>query len=184
MEFTRGSIELPRDLKIHIEICSECSSYLHELFSLNKALAHSDFEVRPGEMDDLTFEKIESIASERKIRSRVINDIFKIKWAWVPAAAAAIIIAILFVPRMVNKPAINGSGDIDFYPPNDITIEESLTSSDTLANQFLSTMAGDTTELDMASDELMIGSDINDMLNSLSNTELKALYKKLENLKG
>jgi hypothetical protein len=184
IEFRHGVSEISGDLKAHIENCPVCSSYLRELTGLDNILNRSHFEVRPGELDDLTFEKIVSIASGKKRIRETSGRIFRLKWALIPAAAAAVIIIAMFIPRMTNTPTVATSNSIDYYLPIDENLEETLASSDTLTNQFLLSMAGSSGDLDIVADELLSESDINDILSSLSASEMEALYQKLGNLKG
>lgn len=184
-EFRQGGVELPEELKSHVQSCPDCASYLKALGRLDQVLASVPLEVQPEELDNLTFERIVDLASSKGKKTGIIENIFKLKWAWIPAAAAAIIIAAIYVPQIIHRSTPTASNHTtDFYMPSDADLEAALLSSDTLTDQFLSTVAGNSTDLDLVNDELMSGADINDMINSLSNNELEALYKKLDNLKG
>ena len=191
--FGRGEPELSHDLKAHVESCPNCKPYFEELVRLNQILAKSHVKMRPGELDDLTFERIVGLASTKEKKAGVVADIFKIKWArksrvlttWIPAAAAAIIIGVLFMPQVINKPIpTTVAVSTTDFSTSDANLETALLSSDTLTNQFLSTIAGNSNEYDQADEVLLSGANINDMINGLSDNELQALYKKLDNLKG
>ena len=185
IEFRQGGFELSEKLNSHVESCPACASYLKALARLDQVLANAPLEIRPGELDDLTFERIVDLASSKGEKTGIFVNIFKLKWAWVPAAAAAIIIAAIYIPQITHKSTPTASiYTADSYMPSDADLEAALLSSDTLTDQFLSTIAGNSKDLDLVNDELMSGANINDIINSLSNSELEALYKKLGNLKG
>jgi hypothetical protein len=193
IEFSQGGVKLPEDLNSHIESCPACASYLSALARLDQVLASAPLEVRPGELDNLTFERIVDLATSKGEKTGIFANIFKPRWArksrvlttWILAAAAAIIIAAIYAPQIIHKSTpTTVNYTTDFYLPSDADLEATLLSSDTLTDQFLSTLAGNSTDLDQVNDELMSGANINDIINSLSNNELEALYKKLDNLKG
>lgn len=176
--------ELRPELKVHLKECADCSRYYRELVELGSALELSQLQVRPGELDDINFENIVKLAGETERAPEKVVRINFLRWAWAPAAAAALILVALLYPRNTgNTDSGNnywGYTDYDYSMP----LDEQIVSSDSLSGEVISSLASGTVDFEQAADELLDNSDIDDMLNSLTDSELKALGKRVDNLKG
>jgi len=178
--------ELSAPLKEHAGVCEACAVYLAELAGLNEMLATQQFRVRPGELDDIDFEKIESLAREKASRKtpwpRLLTGLRR--WAWAPAVAAALLFLMLIVPGVFRGPSDSNMPDADSYIYSGGQLENSIVASDSLGAELLSSLVTDSDDFDKAMEELTRESDINGLLNDMSISELKALYEKIDNLKG
>ena len=179
--FGRTIGEIDFELQKHSESCSECKAYLNDLSLLRDALTESPSQIYPGELDDIVFERIASIASGKGQDRRPAANARYLKWmlATVTAAAATILIIFLAWPRNNSDNPYTGIGLYSSYD-----IENAIVSSDTLGAEFVSALAGDDAEFENASDELLNGLDVNEMLSGMSADELKSIYDKINNLKG
>jgi hypothetical protein len=178
--FKQSGYEISGELVEHIQSCSSCSAYLRQLESLQEAL-NRPLAILPGELDDITWETIGATAPDRKKERRPAKFARLLKWSLVPAAitAAVILVIMLFKPG-----AKNDYSGMSIDPYTTLGTDNSILSSDSLSIQVLSSMAADDASLDRAADELLSGSDIDDLLGNLTPDELKALYDKIDNLKG
>jgi hypothetical protein len=181
-EFGERDYVLSAEMKSHVDSCAECSAYLKEITALKEALAKPSLSVRPGELDDITFEKIATLASAKTPRRGTIRVGWPVKWILAPltVAAFAVIIFILAKPVQQTDNSYAGIG-----PYSSVEIENAVLASDSTGANLLSSLAAsDTASLEYVSDELISDSDINDILGSMSVDELKTLYDKIDNLKG
>lgn len=176
-----GDIELPDNLRDHAESCPACSSYLAELVNLQSILEGSDLGVRPGELDDITFERIAEIAQGRR------PELIRLKWSkpgwlWAPVAAAAAIILVVLIPKFTNHApstiAINTTSSI-----TSAEVINDIARSDSLGIAFLTEMAGDI-NVEYVAQELLNGSDVEDLIYGLTQNEMEALSDKIDNLPG
>jgi hypothetical protein len=168
-------------LKEHADSCPACAVYLNEFSILRGALNEIHFGIRPGELDDISFERIAAMASNPAGKHRAIRIAWPIKWILAPVAVSAAAVLIFMLAKPVPKSDNSFTVSV---PYSSQEIESAILSSDTLGIEILSSLAGDDTELDRAADELISDSDIDDILSSMSADELKAVYDKIDNLKG
>ena len=177
------SSNISGDLLEHANSCAECSAYLEELEHMRTALNESELKVLPGELDDLTFEKIILADSGRARKYQPARVPWPLKWILAPAAVGVIAVLIVLFSGTGKKNVGDYTGIIS-DPYSDVAVDSTILSSDSLSIELLSSIAGNDADLDHASDELLSESDIDDILGSLTTGELKALYDKLNNLKG
>jgi len=168
--FERGVIELTAELKSHLDSCPACGEYLEELDTLKNLLDEQTFAVKPGELDDITFENVLVIEPKTEYRG-VRKGIFAgfARWAWAPAAAAMIIFALVRFSSYSSNTKSEGSASTD---------------TDNLWSYVLGSLAGDSNQFELAQEELTRNGDIDDALASMTDDELQSLYDKLETLKG
>jgi hypothetical protein len=179
--FKHDGYEISGDLLEHVKICDSCSDYLRDLKLLRDNLIQSRLDVLPGELDDITFEKVISEVPEAIGHS--VRYSRRIKWLLGPAIVGlATVLVILLAGRGGINVSENRNNYVDSYPS--IEIDSSLLASDSLSIEVLSLMAVDDASLDRVDDELLRQSDIDEMLSNLTPDELKALYDKIDNFKG
>ena len=179
LTLTGESFALDAEITAHLETCPACAVYHAELSQLRGTLNEQVFEVRPGELDDITFESVAGGSKKSKKLtgfSRIVVSSFR-RWAWAPAVAAAIILYFAYTPKHV---VINGD-------------EAAITSRDSY-NWILSDLTDgawssvvdvfieDETEFDYVADEIPL--DLEDALESMTDEELKILYDRIDNLNG
>ena len=181
--FGQSGYEITGELLEHANSCHLCSEYLKELKLLQDALNEPHLTVRPSELDDLSFDKIVSAAPSHKNDRRPVRIVRPLRWLVAPAAVSVVAILIIMLAKPAQRNVNNYSGSI-IEPYSNLVSDNTLLSSDSLSIQVLSSMAGDDKDLDSAADELLSSSDIDDILSSMSQDELKALYDKIDNLKG
>jgi hypothetical protein len=165
----------------HIDSCPSCLAYLGQLLEMRTALDLSREHVRPGELDDMTFEKIAALAGARKYMPRGISiKDHKLRWALAPVALAAAIVVAVLIPEYYNRPdmiiAANGASD---QSSNEIINE--IATSESLGTEILADMAIDL-NFDNIADELMREAEFNDLLYGLTQSELEALNNKIDDL--
>ncbi len=181
--FAKGEYDISGDLLEHAKSCADCSAYLKELELLKTALNVPELKVLPGELDDLTFEKILLAEPGGARKHQPARVTWPFKWIFAPAAVGVIAVLIVLFSGIGKKNVIDYTGiSADSY--SDVAVDSSILSSDSLSIELLSSIAGDDADLDHASDELLSDSNIDDILGTLTNGELEALYDKLDNLKG
>jgi hypothetical protein len=147
-------------------------------------LERSDLSVRPGDLDDITFEKIVAVAGGQPEAVRPRR--FELRpfgpapvWLWVPVAAAAAIALMVLIPRFTN----NTTSTITIGATPGITSTElinDIAKSDSLGDEVLAEMADDM-NMDYIAEALIEGSNINDLLHGLTQSEMEALSDKIEN---
>jgi hypothetical protein len=181
-EFRERTIDFSSEMKKHADSCIECAAYTKELAALRGALAKPSLSIRPGELDDITFEKIATLASEKGRRRASVRIAWPVKWILAPLTVAAVAAIIFILAKPVQKTDNPFAG---IAPYSSVEIENSILSSDSAGVELLTSLAAsDTTSLGYVSDELLSNSEINDILGSMSVDELKTLYDKINNLKG
>ncbi|OGC93477.1 MAG: hypothetical protein A2W25_05685 [candidate division Zixibacteria bacterium RBG_16_53_22] len=177
----KGSAELPIDVRCHVDDCPACAAHMAELIKLQSILERTDFRVRPGELDGITFERIAEIARGRR------PEVIGLKWSrpawlWAPVAVAAAIILVSLIPKLANHvpstTAINTASSI-----TSAEVINDIARSEGLGDEFLTEMAGDM-NVEYIAQELIEGSDIEDLLHGLTQSEMKALSDKIDNLPG
>jgi hypothetical protein len=179
-----NSLDLPKNLMSHFERCDECAAYFQDVRALKGVLDDTSLEVRPGELDDITFDQIKVLATEADRKPVNIKNIFSLRWIWVPAVASAAALLIFLYSAKSNQPASSYS-DISFgLATSGHDFEIQIASSDSLSTRLLSSLAANDADLDKAADVLIGDTNLNDLLNSLNDDELKTLYNKIDNLKG
>jgi hypothetical protein len=185
-EFKGDIPDLSLELKQHFDSCSACASHLKGFIELRRVLAHDRLEVLPGELDNINFERIISLVSGKEKKQHARDSVFIAwaRWAWIPAAAAAMILMAVLIPRIGTRSDIDYSSALLLYGPTGQQLEDVVASSDSLSREFMSTLLNGAGDIYQAGEELTSGSDINEMLNGLSDTELRTLEERLANLKG
>jgi hypothetical protein len=185
LEFGRGEIEMPSGLKKHLQSCDSCSAYLGTLSRLGEALSKQKFEVLPGELDDITFEKIAQSKRPYPEKRGLFETIFRgfPRWGWAPATAIAAIILLTIVPKIGER--ISTIYQLD--EPSGVTeiVDEyaGIESDDDLALVVISLLENDT-DFVRAAEELMTDMEYDDVIDDLTDDELKALYDKIEIIEG
>jgi hypothetical protein len=181
--FGSQEYSLPEEVTLHISSCPECAAFANDLLSLHGVLGESRLEIRPGELDQLTFEKIAELASSKEKKRYASLIVRRFWWLLTPAAAASLALIIFFtthnktgnIPDYIQTSSIAYSG---MESVNDIL------ASDSLGTELLTSLIGNDTELDHAADELISGSNLDDLINGMTSDELKTFYNKLDDLKG
>ncbi len=181
--FKQSGFEISGELLEHIQSCESCSDYLHELEMLQGALNRPRLEVLPGELDDLTFDKIISPSRQSQKARHSIKIGWLSKWLLAPAVVTVAVILTIMLTRPGGN-NINEYSGMYIDPYSSFEMDNSIFSSDSLSIKVLSSMAGNDAALDRVADELLYESNIDDMLGNLTPDELKALYDKLDNNKG
>lgn len=177
-------ISLPHELSSHIDKCSSCRDYLKDISALGEILDRKPLEVNPGELDDLTFEKIVTLAGEEMVRVAPLKPFWRWRWLVAPAAAVAVVAIVAGVVFLRGHNTKTNNSSSMPYVLNGVEILEQIASSDSLSRELLTSLASGDSDLEYIADELTSGSDIDDLLSSLNSEELQALYDKLDNLKG
>jgi len=182
MAFASGRPDLGIELESHLRDCPECSAYRAELYQLRMTLNAQAFSVLPGELDDITFEKIAGEKTRSGVDSRSKRPALKsaARWVWAPAAAAAIAFMLFFFPDrgdLIIEPETTGSGSSDWVISLESDIPDSVVWSG-VVDRFL----GDETEFDLAADEIPL--ELEEALESMTEEELRLLYMRIDQLNG
>jgi len=185
LEFRYGAFEMPSELRQHMQDCHSCSAYSGELSRLKESLHEQKFEVLPGELDDITFEKIAQLEQPGPEKRGVFEAVFTgfRRWVWAPAAVVAVIIILAIIPQFIERtatifPLDESSGIVEI-----VDDYAEIESYDDLALVVVSLLEDDT-EFDWAAGELIIDMDYNDLIDDLTDDELRALYDKIEMING
>ena len=177
----KADSKLSAELEAHIVSCAQCSVYLNDLSLMQNALNETNLMVRLGELDDINFEKIVSMASEKVKERKAVRITWAFKWLLAPAVVAAAAVLIFLPSKPVQNSDSSLVGTLSYSAQE---IENSILTSDSLGNELLASLASDNNDLDNVSNELLQDLDINDILSTLSADELKSLFEKIDNLKG
>jgi hypothetical protein len=185
LEFSSVDSELPPDVEHHLRSCDSCRVYYSKLSAMRETLNHQGFEVVPGELDDITFERI-SGAEMASVQHESVFEKIKAaigRRAWVPAAAAVAIVALIFAPRILRGPG--GISPVDQQFRNVETTDDlsSIESAEDLA-YVVESLVDDDSEFDLVAEELMMESDYDDLIDYLSEEELDELYQRIETING
>jgi hypothetical protein len=173
----------PPEVSEHLKSCVLCAVYAREVSILQGALDGTSERVVPGELDDITFESILQAASGGKRMTIRRKQPWVIRRGWVPAAAAATIVAIFLAPALF-KGAPTSIVTVGTAPAmSSVEIINDIAASDSLTGEFLVDLADDI-DLENLADELSGDGNIDDLLRGLTQNEIEALYDRLENLKG
>jgi hypothetical protein len=179
---SEGGVSLPHVLSSHVEKCSFCRDHLKDISALGEILDRRPFEVNPGELDDLTFQKIVALAREEMVRVAPPKPFWRRLMA--PAAAVAVVAIVVAVVFMKGNIINTDDSSSMPYVLNGVEMLEQIASSDSLSRELLNSLASGDSDLEHIADELTSGCDIDDLISSLNTEELQALYDKLDNLKG
>jgi hypothetical protein len=185
LKFTGGRYELSTEAESHRKSCESCGLYLRDLLGLNAVLKKQEFEILPGELDDITFENIAGM--EKPLRwKRALSESISIglkRWAWAPIAAVAVALALNLIPRDTEMQV-----DDELSAPQEVymtwdeiysTIEESDVWTDVVGS-----LVESEADLEMASEELMSDMDFDVILEDLTEEELDLLYNKIDQING
>jgi len=171
-----GSHDLEPAYKEHLDSCVDCREYYDQTAGLAELLNSQEFEILPGELDDLTFEKIAASARPAK-KSGYLRNIFSIRWAWIPAAAAIFIMFTIF-PGRVNHDNESGTVKIiDWSPSFSTYVPAGLDST------AFSSFNIDDNDLEILEEEILYNSDVDYIIESLTDEEFDILYERI-NSKG
>jgi len=176
--------DISAELLSHIEGCESCRSYYRDSNGLRAALNVRNFEVFPGDLDSISFERLTANPRARQMEAGIFRRYFAglLKWSWAPAAAAVVILALILLPGHsglqidMEQAAVQETLDwVEIYDAAENTdawpkIAGSLESF------------GD--EFSLAADELSSHIDIDDVLGSLTDDELSDLYDKIDKMNG
>lgn len=179
--FRRGASEMPSELREHIQSCDSCRAYSGELSGLRESLDEQKFEVLTGELDDLTFEKIVQLKSPR-LPKRAVFDGFR-RRAWAPVVVAAAIILLAIIPYFVERISTIYQQDESPGVADIVDDYAVIESYDDLALVVVSLLEDDT-DFAWAAEELMLNMDYDDLIDDLTNDELRALYDRIEMING
>jgi uncharacterized membrane protein YcjF (UPF0283 family) len=164
-----------------MQACDSCNVYFGELSRLKESLDEQKFEVLPGELDDITFEKITQQERPQPKKSTVFSG-FR-RWAWVPAAVVAIIVILAVIPQFSDWVATIYQQDESSGIAEIIDEYAMIESYDDLALVVVSLLEDDT-DFDRAAEEMMTDMHYDDLIDDLTDDELKALYDRIETIKG
>ena len=185
LEFRSGALEILSELRRHMQDCDSCSAYFGQLSRLRESLNEQKFEILPGELDDITLEKIAQLKHRQPAKSAVFETVFTRfrRWIWAPAAVVAVIIILAIMPRFIDRnaaiyPLDESSGGVGIV--DDYAVIESY---DDLAIVVVSLLEDDA-DFDWAAEELMLDMDYNDLIDDLTDDELRTLYDKIEIING
>lgn len=185
LEFGAAALEIPSELKKHMHGCDSCSAYFSELSRLRESLNEQRFDILPGELDDIIFEKIAQSENSQPERRGLFETIFSgfRRWAWAPAAVIAMIIVLTIIPQFIDRnatiyPLDESSGGVEIV--DDYALIESYND---LAIVVVSLLEDDA-ELDWVAEELMLGMDYDELIDDLTDDELRALYDRIEMING
>lgn len=184
LALTAGSSPSGSEVESHLRDCPACSAYLSDLRQLQAALNAQVFEVQPGELDDLTFERLAETAlshRRRKVSPRSALAGFG-RWAWAPVAAAVIAVIMFFIPKngvVIDDQFESGPGmatgmNFDVFETG---VPDSAIWSE-VVDRFLENGA----EFDALAEEVPV--DFDTALENMSEEELRLLYEKIELLNG
>jgi len=179
----KKEISFPDSLAEHLRTCSECSEFLRDLTRLQSALIKPELAVLPGELDDITFENIimspGKIKAGKKERSRA----WRLGWILAPLTLVAIIAGVISFTTFSLQPAgIYVANSYDLISEHDLIRQ--IAANDTLPDEVISSLATGDQYLDYAVEEIISQGEVDQILNSMSDDELQALYIKIEELKG
>jgi predicted anti-sigma-YlaC factor YlaD len=179
----RKTVSYPDSVRQHLETCPECADYLRQLSLLRNTLDRPDPRVLPGELDEITFENIIQSAgvSKRAIPGR--SRAWRLGWVFAPLALVAVIAAVISFSNFEG----NRSGVYVAETDGPITEQEligQIAENDTLPDIVISSMAGDDKYLDSAVEEMIGQAGVDQILDSMSDDELQALYSRIDELKG
>ena len=195
----RKDFAFPGSIKEHLQSCRECSEFLRDLTLLQNALDEPDLSVIPGELDDITFENI--IGAEEPVKSVKPSRAWRLGWVLAPIALVAVIaIVISFthfgittsntdVANIASSSRISiadSLADLSYSAIGNTELDliNQIVSNDTLPDLVISSMANGDSYLDYTIEEIAGQGEVDQILNSMSDDELKALYNKIDQLKG
>ncbi len=185
LEFRRSDVEMPSELKKHLKSCDSCSAYFGVLARLRESLKKQRFEVLPGELDDITFEMIAQSKRPYPEKRGFFETVFRRfpRWGWAPAAAIAVIILLTIVPEIGER--ISTIYQLDESTGVTEIVDEytGIESDDDLALVVVSLLQDDA-DFEWAAGEMMIDMDYDDLIDDLTEDELRALYDKIEIIEG
>ncbi len=179
LNFGDSLLEIDSALRSHIESCEKCGLYYREIVQLREVLNSQSFEVLPGELDDITFERIIKSPGRETVKSGILESIFSLRWAWVPAAVAAIFIMFVIFPNRVNHDTETETVKIiDWSPPFSTYVPEGLDST------VLSSFDNIGDDLELMEEVLLYDNGVDNLIESLSDEEFDILYERLNSKSG
>jgi hypothetical protein len=185
LEFKRTDSGLPPELDDHIKTCDSCRAYYLGLSGIRENLNREDFEVFPGELDNITFEVISGRGTV-SIRQESVFERIKAavgRRAWVPAVAAVAIVALIFGPRILRGPEEISPVDQQYGNIETTVDYSSIESAEDLA-YVVESLVDDASEFELVAEELIMDTDYNDLIDYLSEEELDELYDRIETING
>ncbi len=184
LAMTSERFEPDRGILSHIDSCENCAVYYAELSRLRESLNGQVFEVLPGELDDITLEKIIGNKYRPKHKSRRFNFFFSgyRRWAIAPVAAIVIVVLMNLVPRyrsVTDESMTLMPGDSYDWSWSELV---SLAEDNGFWPIVVETFIEDNTEFDFVADEIPF--EFEDALESLTDEELNILYERIDKLNG
>jgi len=181
LEVSAGDFRLTEELESHINSCDSCRAYYDETVSLREVLNSQKFEIRPNELDNISFENIKSLAGADTNDTVIIKPKRFNKFIWAPVAAAAVLLLMLFVADYLPI----GDNGIDNYT-TEVTFDNELNIAltDGYGSEIISGLVGDDEQLDQLAGELVYDIEINTLIESLTDEELLILEEKLKHMNG
>ena len=171
-----SSVNLNPDVELHIRSCESCGRYYEKTVALQADLNNQSFEIKPGELDGITFDNIKSAVPTNIETQAEPKNSRVLRWIWIPAAVAAVLLVMFIVPNIIP----NGEIEVVTYTNNLVLDDElDLALSDGFGSDIVSQLIEDENDLDLLSEELAYDNEINDLIESLTEEELEALDKKL-----
>jgi hypothetical protein len=204
----KGKFSYPDSLKEHLQSCRECSEFLRDLAQMREILEVPEQSIAPGELDYITFENIIGSQEPARVTSPRRSRFWRLAWLFAPAALVAIVATVIsfshfgdgtFPVNMVNKGnSINIQNStnqteannskavaaLSTIPSTEQDLIDQIASNDSLPDLVISSMASDDKDLDYAVEEIIGRGEVDQILNSMSDEELQALYNKIDQLKG
>jgi hypothetical protein len=104
-----------------------------------------------------------------------------LRWSWVPAAVAAVLLMLMVLPKNNDV----GNSDSQVVQNNTIYLGDGVfVESEEQASALTASLVSDESELDLLADELIYESDVDDLLDSMTDEEFEILYERLKNING
>lgn len=184
LAITGERFDFDRGILSHIDSCESCAAYYSELSLLRDSLSEQVFEVLPGELDDITFEKIIGNKYRPRHKSGLFGFFFAglRKWAIAPVAAIVIVVLMNLVPSyqsITDDSMTLTAGDTYDWSWNELV---SLAEDSGFWPIVVETFIEDDTEFDFVAEELSL--EFEDALESLTDEELNILYERIDKLNG
>lgn len=181
LELAKSCSEIGRDIKLHIESCEACGAYFEESVILQNVLSKQKFKILPTELDNITFDNIVAASEKSVKKTGFLDSIFSLRWAWIPAAVAAVLIMFSILPNSLNEnqnlvSETNGSltSDNEYW----------FNDSDEIEPEILMSLIGSGSSMETLAEELFYESEVDDLLGFLTDEEFDMLYDRLNYKNG
>jgi hypothetical protein len=181
LDLSINPLKLSQEIEDHLNSCDSCKAYYQEAVSLQTILNKQKFDVRAGELDNISLDKIKFGSKQEVNEISNPTKIRPLRWIWAPAAAVAVLLLFVLAPDFIS----NGDGKIDTYI-TEITFDNDLDLALTegYGSEIISGLINDDDDLDELAGEFVYDLEINTLLESLSDDELIMLEEKLNIMNG